>query len=186
MLSGSVGVPMPGSVAILDSEGAAVPVGRSGEIAFARECNPVRYWLPASDGRPAGPAPEQGTGWYHSGDLGRFDEMGRLFVLGRIRAQINRGGQKVDPVEVEHALLRCPGVDDVAVLGVANPVLGEVVCACVVPAPGHAVTLPELRGTLGAELARYKLPEELRILDRIPRTGLGKVDTERLRAELSG
>lgn len=181
MLKGSVGRPMPGTVAIMDEAGREVPRGQRGEIAFSREASPVRYWAGLQ-----GPAPRQATGWYHSGDLGRIDADGLLYVLGRVRDQINRGGEKVDPREVEEALRRCAGVADAAVLGVPNPVLGEVVCACVVPAAGREVSLPDLREALGRELARYKLPEELRILRRIPRTGLGKVDTTLLRAEVTG
>jgi acyl-CoA synthetase (AMP-forming)/AMP-acid ligase II len=184
MLAGSVGRPLPGSVAILDPQGRPVPAGESGEIAFSREISPVRYWLSSSDGAAAGPGPARATGWYHSGDLGSFDEEGRLYVLGRLRDQINRGGLKVDPLEVERALLRCAGVADATVLGVPDPVLGQVVCACVVPAPGRTVSLPALRESLTPELARHKLPEELRVLDRIPRTGLGKVDAELLRVEI--
>ncbi|MBD0323470.1 MAG: long-chain fatty acid--CoA ligase, partial [Aldersonia sp.] len=122
MLGGSVGRPEPGTVAIMDEAGEPLPAGRSGEIAFSRGVSPVRYWEAPRDGAPAGPAPEQATGWYHSGDLGRIDAEGRLYVLGRVKDQINRGGLKVDPLEVEEALLRCPDIADAAVLGVANPV----------------------------------------------------------------
>lgn len=185
MLGGSVGQPVPGSVAIVDESGELLPAGRSGEIAFSRAMSAVRYWKAPRDGVPAGPAPEQATGWYHTGDLGRIDEDGLLYVLGRVKDQINRGGLKVDPLEVQEALLRCSGIADAAVLGVASPVLGEAVCACVVPVAGRKVTLHALRDALGRELARHKLPEELRILSRIPRTSLGKVDAELLRAEVA-
>jgi acyl-CoA synthetase (AMP-forming)/AMP-acid ligase II len=185
MLGGSVGRPVSGSVAIVNEAAEPLPPGRVGEIAFSRAVSPVRYWEAPHDGAPAGPAPEQATGWYHSGDLGRLDGDGRLYVLGRVRDQINRGGLKVDPLEVEEALLRRPEVADAAVLGMANPMLGEVVCACVVPVTGRAVSLPALRDGLARELAEYKLPEELRIFRRIPRTGLGKVNGEVLRAEIA-
>src|SRR5205823_13192134 len=68
-----------------------------------------------------------------SSDLGRLDEEGRLHVLGRLKNQISRGGLKIDPVEIEGALLSCRGVADATAIGVPNPVLEEVVCACVVP-----------------------------------------------------
>jgi non-ribosomal peptide synthetase component E (peptide arylation enzyme) len=125
-----------------------------------------------------------GSGWYYSGDLGRLDDEGRLYVLGRLKYQINRGGLKVDPVEVEGALLRCPEVSDAAVIGLPNPILGESVCACIVPAPEQVPSLEQFRTILGHMLAPYKLPEELCIMEHIPRTRLGKVDLGRLQADV--
>lgn len=182
MLLGSVGRPERGSVAIMDEEGRPLPAGEVGEIAFSREFFPVRYWNPDADGRVETVA----SGWYHSGDLGRLDAEGRLFVVGRVKHQINRGGTKVDPAEVEHALLGCPGVAEAAVIGVPDPVLGETVCACVVPGPGSAPSLEGLREALGGVLAPFKLPQALHLFPELPRTVLGKVDVERLRGEVAG
>ncbi|MFL5963734.1 MAG: class I adenylate-forming enzyme family protein [Gaiellaceae bacterium] len=165
ILLGAVGRPATESVAIVGSEREPMPVGEVGEIAFSRAVFPVRYWR---DGDTNGDA------WYYSGDLGRLDEEGRLFVHGRLKHQIDRGGLKVDPVEVEAALLRCGDVRDAAVIGVPNPILGESVCACVVPRTGARLTLADLRTLLAGDLAPYKLPEELRLVERIPRTPLGK------------
>jgi acyl-CoA synthetase (AMP-forming)/AMP-acid ligase II len=179
MLAGSVGCPdPPGSVAIVDpATGDRLPAGEVGEIAFAREFNPIRYW----GGAPPGGA--TGSGWFHSGDLGRIDDAGRLYVLGRAKHQISRGGMEIDPAEVEEALLRCGGVADAAAVGVPNPFLDEVVCACVVPATARAPALGDLRAELGPRLASFKLPEEMCVLQRIPRTAIGKVDVALLRAE---
>jgi acyl-CoA synthetase (AMP-forming)/AMP-acid ligase II len=166
ILLGAVGRPAAESVAIVGPEREPLPVGEVGQIAFSRAVFPVRYW----DERDT-----NGDGWYYSGDLGRLDEEGRLYVHGRLKHQIDRGGLKVDPVEVEAALLRCDDVSDAAVIGVPNPILGESVCACVVPRDGALPTLAELRMRLAGELAPYKLPEELRVVERIPRTPLGKI-----------
>jgi non-ribosomal peptide synthetase component E (peptide arylation enzyme) len=125
------------------------------------------------------------TDWYYSGDYGRLDEEGRLYVLGRVKHQINRGGLKVDPVEVENALLECPAIADAAVIGVNDNILGELVCACVVPARDEAPSLEQLRSFLGDVLASYKLPEELCVLESIPRTRTGKVDHELLQARIN-
>ena len=174
ILRGSVGRPAPGSAVVVDEERRPVPAGVVGEVAFSRGVYPVRYWgeaAAAADG-----------GWYYSGDLGRMDADGRLYVFGRLKHQVDRGGLKVDPVEVECALLRLPGVADAAVIGLPDPVMGERVCACVVPA-GEPPELEPLRLALGGELAPYNLPEELCVLERIPRTRLGKVDLPTLRAE---
>lgn len=184
MLAGSVGKPVPGSVAIVGPDRKAVSVGEVGEIAFSRKVFPVRYWGQAVDGSPSRAEELVSTGWYYSGDLGRLDAEGRLYVVGRVKHRINRGGMMIDPVEVEEALLQCSGVADAAVLPAPDPVLGEIVCACIVPQEGVAPTLEEIRSALSGSLTRYKLPEELHVLERIPRTGLGKVDLESLRARI--
>ena len=174
---GAVGRPAPGSVEIVGPDRAPLPRGEIGEIAFSRSVFPVRYW---GDDTPGG-------AWYYSGDLGRLDEEGRLYVHGRLKHQIDRGGLKVDPVEVEAALLRNVDLADAAVVGVPDPLVGERVCACVVPAEsGQPPTLPALRALLAEELAPHKLPEDLRVLEEIPRTAIGKVDLPSLCAALAG
>lgn len=177
IVRGSVGRPSPGSVRVVDAERRPLPAGEVGELAFSRRVYPVRYW-----GAAGGGAAEAEEEWYYSGDLGRVDDEGRLYVFGRLKHQIDRGGLKVDPVEVEAALLRLATVADAAVIGAPDPVLGETVCACVVPAPGHAPGLEEVRAALAGELAPYKLPQALCVLERIPRTRIGKVDLPALRA----
>jgi len=185
ILLGSVGRPDPSSVAIVGPDRGSLPPGEIGEIAFSRKVFPIRYWGESGSESPASAIPkgvDSGSDWYYSGDLGRLDDEGRLYVFGRLKHQIDRGGLKVDPVEVEGALLRCSGVSDAAVIGLPNPILGESVCACVVPKPEQALILEQLRSALSGELAPYKLPEELCILDHIPRTRIGKVNVERLQA----
>lgn len=180
MLRGSVGRPAPGSVMIVGPDRKELALGETGEIAFSRQVFPVRYWEDAA----APPSSRQnlnGGAWYYSGDLGRLDTDGRLYVFGRVKHQIDRGGLKVDPLEVERALLRCAGVSDAAVLGRSNPVLGEIVCVCIVAYGDRSPKLLELRSALQDKLAPYKLPEELHVLKSIPRTQLGKVDLPRLR-----
>jgi acyl-CoA synthetase (AMP-forming)/AMP-acid ligase II len=171
ILLGAVGRPAPESVAVVAPDHTPLPVGEIGELAFSRAVFPVRYWDEESS---------NGQEWYYSGDLGRLDAEGRLYLHGRLKHQIDRGGLKVDPVEVEAALLRRDDLRDAAVIGVPNPVLGESVCACVVPHDGKSPTLEELRAQLANELAPYKLPESLCLLESIPRTALGKVALEEL------
>ncbi len=171
---GAVGRPAPGSVEIVASDRTPLPLGEVGEIAFSRAVFPVRYW---GDQAPGGP-------WYYSGDLGRLDDEGRLYVHGRLKHQIDRGGLKVDPSEVEAALIRSGRFVDAAVLGLADPVVGERVCACVVPFAGEVPALRDLRRVLAYDLAPHKLPEDLRVVDAIPRTPIGKVDLGALRSTL--
>jgi acyl-CoA synthetase (AMP-forming)/AMP-acid ligase II len=187
ILRGSVGRPEPGSVAIVGPDHSPLPRGEVGEIVFSRRVYPVRYWHEAGSASLTAvtrDATESGNSWYYSGDLGRLDDEGRLYVFGRLKHQIDRGGLKIDPVEVEAALLESPSVSDGAVIGLPNPILGETVCACVVPMSEQVPSLEELRTVLSGTLAPYKLPEELCILAAIPRTRLGKVDLERLRVEV--
>jgi acyl-CoA synthetase (AMP-forming)/AMP-acid ligase II len=173
VFQGPPGTPADGTVAILDPQtNTPVAPGEMGEICFGASV-PVRYWRHpdvASDG------------WYRSGDLGRIDEDGLLYVLGRRKEVVNRGGLKVTPTEVEAVLVRHAGVADAAVVATPDPVLGEAVCACVVPADGGIPDLSDVRDFLGATLARHKLPDELCVLDRIPRSPLGKVDRPVLRS----
>jgi acyl-CoA synthetase (AMP-forming)/AMP-acid ligase II len=174
---GPPGTAPDGSVAILDPEtGAPLPTGEVGEIAFGA-VNPVRYWR----------APDVAEdGWYHSGDLGRIDGDGRVFVLGRLKELVNRGGLKVAPTEVETAIAKHPDVVDAAVVAVPDPVLSEATCACIVPAGDALPGLAEVRSFLAPFLARHKLPDELCIVPFIPRTQIGKVDRALLAAQIIG
>lgn len=177
MLLGAAGRPVPGYVAIVGRDHEPLATGEIGEIAFNRGVGDVEYFASAGT-----PDDALAGDWYYSGDLGRMDDEGRLYILGRIKHQIDRGGLKVDPGEVEQALLRLRGVLEAAVIGTANPVLGETVCACVVPATGEQLTLEGVRAALRSELAPYKLPEELCLVEALPRTALGKVERTVLRA----
>ena len=129
---GSVGRPPADSTRIVAADREELPTGEIGEIAFSRKVYPVTYWQPSPSDDP------DRSEWFYSGDLGRLDEQGRLYVFGRLKHQIDRGGLKIDPVEVERALLKCPEVADAAVMGIPDPILGEAVCACVVPEDGAA------------------------------------------------
>jgi fatty-acyl-CoA synthase/2,3-dihydroxybenzoate-AMP ligase len=124
-------------------------------------------------------------GWYRTGDLGRVDPDGRVYVMGRLKELVNRGGLHVSPTEVETAIRLHPGVADAAVVATPDPVLGEAVCACIVPSPGgDRPDLAALRTFLARALARHKLPDELCVVESIPRTKIGKVDRAALRAEV--
>ena len=178
VFTGPPGTPPDGTVAVLEPGGDTVlAAGEVGEIAFGA-ARPVTYWK----------APDAATdGWYRTGDLGRVDADGCVYVLGRLKELVNRGGLHVSPSEVETALRLHPDVADSAVVATPDPVLGEAVCACVVPGPGGAPDLDGLRGFLAPVLARHKLPDELCLVEAIPRTKVGKVDRPALTAAvLSG
>jgi len=116
-------------------------------------------------------------GWLHTGDLGRLRTDGNLVLSGRLKEMYIRGGYNVHPVEVESQLSQLPGVADAAVVGVADPVMGEIGVAFVVPSPGTtALDLATLRDQLSNRLARHQLPERLVLLDALPLTPADKVD----------
>jgi len=163
---GPPGTAPAGTLAIFDLDGRRLPVGQIGEIVFGAR-QPVRYW---------GDPDVATDGWYHTGDLGRIDDEGRLYLEGRLKELLNRGGLKVSPGEIETVLTRHPAVADAAIVATPDPVLGEAICACVVVAGSVPPSLSEVRSFLGETLARHKLPDELCLMERIPRTNIGKVE----------
>jgi long-chain acyl-CoA synthetase len=114
-------------------------------------------------------------GWLRTGDLGRIDEDGFVWIDGRVSSMINRGGLKVFPDEVEEHLREFPGVRDVAVAGVPDDRLGEVPWAFVVVAPGAAVDADELRAWCRDRMAPYKVPAGVTVVDALPRNEIGKL-----------
>jgi O-succinylbenzoic acid--CoA ligase len=114
-------------------------------------------------------------GWLHTGDLGRFDERGRLEILGRRSDTIISGGENVVPTEVEAVLLEHPAVADAAVFGRSDGEWGERVVAAVVLRPGRAVQVEELRAHCAQRIARFKVPKSVEFRDQLPRTASGKL-----------
>jgi fatty-acyl-CoA synthase len=109
-------------------------------------------------------------GWYHTGDRGALDEDGYLYVTGRLKDIIRSAGETVSPTDVEMALADCPGIAEVAVVGIPDVTWGEIVCAVVVASPGVAPTLETLRAHCEGRLTSYKLPRRLELIYKIPRT----------------
>ncbi|MHB8669474.1 MAG: class I adenylate-forming enzyme family protein, partial [Acidimicrobiales bacterium] len=118
---------------------------------------------------PVATARVMAEGWYRTGDLGALDGEGYLSIVGRVRDVIRTGGEAVAPVEVEAVLAGLAGVAEVAVVGLADPQWGEVVCAVVVPR-GPGLTLEDLRTACAGKLAPYKQPRRLVLVDSLPRT----------------
>jgi acyl-CoA synthetase (AMP-forming)/AMP-acid ligase II len=166
---GSVGRPLPDVVVrIVDSEGAQLPAGEVGEVAIGGGRRPRSYL-----GDQAGTAQTWADGWLLSGDLGYLDGDGYLWIVGRQKEMVIRGGHNIVPGEVEAALFDHPAVAEAAVAGIPHPVLGEDVAAWVVlsePADPEA-----LRDFLLERLADYKVPRRITVLDALPRNESGKV-----------
>lgn len=178
----TVGRPRGGTeFRIVDREGREVAPGEIGEIIGRGPCSVIGYY----GGREV---TEQRwrDGWFFTGDVGRFDEKGNLVILGRLRELIIRGGENIAPEEIEQLLRTHPAVSQVAIIGVPDPVFGERVCACIVPAHDPPPTLEDVRAYLRREgLAPYKLPEQLVILPALPVAG-DKVNRAALAAEIAG
>ncbi len=126
-------------------------------------------------------------GWYRTGDLGKFDGQGNLIIVGRKKEMIIRGGQNIYPAEIENLLLTHPLVQQVALVKMPDPVMGEKACACVVPAEGGDFTFEAMVSFLrGKGVAPYKLPERLEIIASLPMVAEGqKVDKKFLEGEIA-
>ncbi|MBN1103052.1 MAG: acyl--CoA ligase [Deltaproteobacteria bacterium] len=112
-------------------------------------------------------------GWFHIGDLAFMDEEGYVTIVGRLKDQINRGGLKIIPNDVEEELRRHPGISEAVVVGTPNPVLGESICACVIPKGGVTLSLKEIREFLAQKVSKNKLPDELCIMTEFPKLSGG-------------
>ena len=174
---GSVGKPLPhAEVAILDPDGNEVPTGEEGEICVRGHGVMLGYWHD-----PDQTAHTVRDGWLHTGDVGRRDEDGYLYVVDRMKDLIIRGGFNVYPRDVEDALLEHPAVQVAACVGRTDPDRGEEVVAAVQLVPGHEVTGAELVEFAKARLAKYKYPREVVVLDTVPLTSVGKINRKAVR-----
>ncbi|MEE9202317.1 MAG: hypothetical protein V3U31_03885, partial [Dehalococcoidia bacterium] len=124
-------------------------------------------------------------GFFRTGDLARFDAEGNLIITGRRKDIINRGGDKVSAFAVEEIVVRYPGVQAAAVVGMPDPRLGERICAYVQPVPGRAISAAEVLSYLKEQGASgLLLPERIEIVPQLPLTAMGKVDKQRLREDI--
>ncbi|MEX3100644.1 phosphopantetheine-binding protein [Streptomyces sp. ST1020] len=136
------------------------------------------------DDNPEADAKAFTDGWFGTGDSGYLDEDGYLFLTGRLKEIINRGGTKVSPVEVDEALLAHPGIAEAAAFPLPHATLGEEVAAAVVLTPGAHPTDEDLHAFLAARLAEPKIPRRLFRVAEIPRTSTGKIQRSGLAAQL--
>ncbi|MDP3894503.1 AMP-binding protein, partial [Nocardioides sp.] len=162
-------------VRILDEAGKEVPQGQSGRIFVG---NGLLF-----EGYTGGGHKEVVDGLMSSGDVGRFDENGRLYVEGRDDEMIVSGGENVFPKEVEDCLARHEAVVEVAAIGIEDDEFGKRLRAFVVPSEPDSVTESDLKDWVKANLARYKVPREIVFLDELPRNATGKVLKRELTAE---
>jgi long-chain acyl-CoA synthetase len=175
---GSVGQPIPGvEVAIMDDADAALPVGEIGEVCVRGPNVMQGYYRLAEE-----TARTLRNGWLHTGDMGRLDADGYLYVVERKKDLIIRGGFNIYPREVEDVLYAHPAVAEAAVVGMRDPLMGEEVLAFVALKTGTAVDAGALIAFCQARLAKYKCPRQVRFVDALPKSPIGKILRKELRA----
>jgi fatty-acyl-CoA synthase len=155
-------------VRIVGRNGVVVPNGEIGEIVVKSPTMMREYWADAEATRQV-----VRDGWFHTGDLGRLDEYGRLYLVGRIKDAIRSGGELVSPGVVEKALYQHPNILEAVVIGRPDPVWGERVCAIVRPKMGAPVTAKDIIASCQEKLAHFEVPKEIILTDEaLPRDPL--------------
>ncbi|MCO6453579.1 MAG: AMP-binding protein, partial [Caldilineales bacterium] len=178
---GSVGVAAGPEVAIMAEEDEALlPTGSLGEVVIRGE-NVTEGYV----NNPEANAKSFTDGWFRTGDQGYLDDGGYLFLSGRLKEIINRGGEKVSPREVDEALLDHPAVAQAVTFALPHPTLGEDVVAAVVLRSGAEVSLQELRALAFAQIADFKVPSQIVIVDEIPKGPTGKLQRIGLHEKLA-
>ncbi|MGB9903276.1 MAG: AMP-binding protein [Desulfotomaculales bacterium] len=178
----TVGRPLPGNeIRLLDESGREVPPGEPGQIWFRGPHSPAGYYRDPETTATV----FDGEGWATTGDIIKWDQ-GCLWIMGRAKDMIIRGGQNIYPAEIEGLLQEHPKVKIAAIVGYPDRELGERACAFIVPKPDHTFTFEDMVSFLKEKkLAAYKLPERLEVVDALPVVGdSGKIDKKALKAEL--
>jgi long-chain acyl-CoA synthetase len=178
----SVGRPVAGvRHRVVDPAGRPLPASETGEIEVTGPMRMAGYWRDEAAGAAA-----FHDGWLRTGDLGSIDADDLLVVKGRSADVINRGGEKVHSAQIEEALSRVADVAGVAVIGVPDPVLNELVVACVVERPERGFDEASARAALRDWVPDYAVPQRFVVVDDLPRNGAGKVDRAALRRAVAG
>ncbi|AFZ26137.1 acyl-CoA synthetase (AMP-forming)/AMP-acid ligase II [Cylindrospermum stagnale PCC 7417] len=166
----SVGMAAGPAVAIIDEAGNFQAEGEIGEIVIQGSNVTQGY-----ENNPQANFMAFANGWLKTGDLGYLDSDGYLFVTGRLKEQINRGGEKISPREIEEVLLDYPGVAEAVTFAVPHPTLGEDIAAAIVLRQNAHVTEKEIRAFVATKLAEFKVPTQVVFLAEIPKGSTGKL-----------
>ena len=165
---------------IVDEDGEDMAEGEVGEIVASGSRLMKGYWHREDETKET-----IRNGWLFTGDLGYFDEDGYIFLSGRAKDFIKRGGEMISPDEIEGILVSHPAVDEAAIIGIPDDYWGERVRAIVVIKQGHTVTPEELVTHCHERLASYKRPESVIFTDLLPRNQMGKVIKRELREQFN-
>lgn len=168
-------------IRLVDDNDRDVPPGSVGEIICRGEHIMSHYWDMPEETKNA-----LRGGWLHTGDLGRFDEEGYIYIVGRKKDMIISGGQNIYPAEVEKLLLQHAKIEEAAVIGIPDKEWGETVMAIVAPKKGEKLTEDEVINYVKENLASYNKPRFVRFMDALPRTSAtGKIQKSELRKQIS-
>ena len=179
--AGSAGKPaVHCSVRVVDGDSADATRGATGEVLVDGPNVMTGYW-----NAPAETAAALRDGWFHTGDVGHFDDDGDLWIDGRSKDMIISGGENIYPAEIENVLAEAPDIAEVAVVGRPDATWGEVVVAAIVTRSGRALAENDVRALLQGRVARYKHPREIVFLPALPRSALGKLRRDELRRLLN-
>ena len=178
---GSAGKRFPDSTMMIQREdGSEAAPGETGEVVFQLGTITFNGYLKDDEATRA-VVDEQ---FFHTGDLGYFDEDGYFYFVDRKKDIVRRGGENISSVEIETVMRTFPGVGDVAIVGKPDPVLGERVVAFVVPGEEGPLDVEGLKDHVGRHLAPFKVPEAVYLIDELPRTATGKIIKKQLRESL--
>ena len=168
---GSAGAPIASmSLLIIDEDGREVPRGTEGEVICKGPVIMKGYW-----NKPQETAEVLKGGWFHTGDLGRLDEDGELYITGRKKDLIIKGAENIDPAVAENLLYKHPAVMECAVIGMKDEKYGEEVAAAVTRKPGVETTEEELLAYMNGNMKPFYAPKRIFFFDALPKTGLGKI-----------
>ncbi|THG00295.1 hypothetical protein TEA_007498 [Camellia sinensis var. sinensis] len=168
--AGSVGKPVGQEMAILDENGVQQEAGKSGEVCI-RGPNVTKGYK----NNPEANKSAFRFGWFHTGDLGFLDSDGYLHLVGRIKELINRGGEKISPIEVDAVLLSHPDIAQAVAFGVPDDKYGEEINCAVIPREGSNIDEAEVSRFCKTNLAAFKVPKMVFITDSLPKTATGKI-----------
>jgi len=167
---GSVGIAAGPEIAIMDEDGALLPAGALGEVVIRGRDVTSGY-----ENNPDANAKAFANGWFRTGDQGTLDADGYLRLTGRLKELINRGGEKISPLEVDAVLMDHPAVEQCLTFAMPHPMLGEEVAAAIVLRDGREAQERELRDFAAARLADFKVPRKIVFLKEIPKGATGKL-----------
>jgi acyl-CoA synthetase (AMP-forming)/AMP-acid ligase II len=178
----TVGHARPGfEIRLVDGAGNDVPAGQSGEV-LLRGPSVMSHYLDDPDATAAALSSD---GWLKTGDIGAFDDAGRLKIVGRAKDMFIVGGFNAYPAEIENMLLRHPSITAAGVIGIPDERLGEVGMAFVVLEPGTTATPEQIIAWSRDQMANYKVPRVVEVIDALPLNATGKVIKDELRARAS-
>ena len=168
--AGFVGIVTSPEVCIMDSSGNQLSLGEEGEVCIRGE-----NVTPGYENNEAANASSFSNGWFRTGDQGLFDRDGYLKITGRLKEIINRGGEKISPLEIDNVLMEHPDIQQVVTFAVSDKMLGEEIGAAVVMADGKSMDSGRLRKYAGERLAKFKIPKQIVFVDEIPNGATGKL-----------